>query len=371
LLRGFEEELATLMMFFASPHDHVLKETPVSNEFLDSMEQCGFIIPKIIQKTVSLDLLESQNQIVELNPWGWSPAELNYLSGYKQSRELHEKAKNILMHSLFERKHAVNFVHQLHSCFPAPFFPGKEQLPSIIDSVFEVENYLERHQQIVLKLPLSSSGRGLQVIRKNKLNESNKRWVLTGLKQQKYLVGEPLFNKKQDLSFQFEFEISGKINYLGTSYFSTNGNGQYLGQHLNYPVQNKEKYFSESVINDLSELLLKQLEKSIFKEHYYGFLGIDALVYTENGQTKIQPCLEINPRYNMGILSCQIENNIHPESTGLFQVYYHPSLSYKDFAALEIKKHPQVTADQKLRKGFVSLTDPQAESKFGAYLTLF
>jgi hypothetical protein len=113
------------------------------------------------------------------------------------------------------------------------------------------------------------------------------------------------------------------------------------------------------------------LEKSIFKEHYHGFLGIDALVYEEGGQTKIQPCLEINPRYNMGILSKYIEKKIHTQSTGLFQVYYHPVRLYKDFVSEEIKKNPMAMADQKLLKGFASLTDAQEGSKFGAYLTLF
>jgi hypothetical protein len=56
---------------------------------------------------------------------------------------------------------------------------------------------------------------------------------------------------------------------------------------------------------------------------------------------------------------------------GLFRVFYHPVRSYKDFVSEEIKKYPMAMADQKLLKGFVSLTDAQEGSKFGAYLTLF
>ena len=369
LLREFEEELAPLMLFFAGPDDHVLKERPVSNEFAGQLSQCGIAVPAIIKKQNSLELA-GQRQ-VELHPWGWSPAATNYLSAYQQSTTLTDKAAAIVSKSLFERKHAAGLTYQLVSEAFAPLlFPAKEQLPVILKSLEEIEKYLKNRGQMVLKLPLSSSGRGLLLIRKRQLNESNKQWIATALKQQNYLVTEPLFDKKQDLSFQFRINLTGEIEYLGTSFFDTNSNGQYQGQYLNPPPGYKEKYFSEKLLNDVAGLLLQQLEKSIFQKHYHGFLSIDALIYEEGGRIKIHPCLEINPRHNMGILSKLIEEKIHPQSSGMFRIFYHPAGTFKNFAGEQMKKNPPQLAGGKLIRGFLPLTDPHGTGKFGAYLIL-
>ena len=371
LLREFEEELAPIMMFFASEQDHVLKNEAVPDKFIDTMAKVGFFNSKILSKDASLEIIKPKNEFVELNPWGWSPAELNYLLPFNQRENRQQRSENITKQSLFERKHAVGLVSKLITKNSHPLFPKVEQLPVLMNSVERIEAYLDKYQQMVLKSPLSSSGRGIQLIRKNKLNESNKRWIKTNLTQQGYLIAEPIFNKKMDLSFQFEFKLSGQIDFLGTSFFETNNNGQYLGHHLNYFRQNEEKYLNENELNSIANLILQQLNNSILKKHYYGFLGVDALVYEENKQIKIHPCLEINPRYNMGILSKNIENRIHQESTGIFQVYYHPTDNFVDFAKNETKKNPPFMADQKLIKGFVPITAPTRKSKFGAFVKLF
>lgn len=366
LLRNFEEELAPILLFFANENDHVLKETAISTNFTESLTDLGISPGNLLSKQNSMEMV--QQETVRLNPWGWSPAEQNYLSGYNQQPKDQIQASNLISSNIFERKHSVSICNKLfnnNSTFPRP-----EQQPCIFTLTQEVEHYLSNHHQIILKSPLSSSGRGLQVIRKNKLNESNIRWIKTTLQQQNYLVAEPLFNKKMDLSFQFEVNRSGEIAYLGISYFTTNQNGQYSGHFLNSTNSFKNKYFSETELHEISSQLMIQLQKSVILKKHRGFIGVDALIFEEAEQIKIQPCIEINPRYNMGILSKLIEKRIHPESKGVFQVYYHPKISYKEFAEYEAKKNPRIIIDQFVRKGFISLTSPTTTSKFGAYLNL-
>ena len=368
LLRNFEEELAPILLFFANENDHVLKETAISTSFAESLTDLGISPANLFSRKNSMEMV--QQETVRLNPWGWSPAEQNYLTGYNQQSEDQIQTSNLLSSNIFERKHSVYICNELFDNNLNSIFPRPEQRPCIFTSTQEVEHYLSKHHQIVLKSPLSSSGRGLQVIRKNKLNESNIRWIKTTLQQQNYLVAEPLFNKKMDLSFQFEVNYSGKIAYLGISYFTTNQNGQYAGHFLNPTNSFKNNYFSETELHEISNQVMIQLQKSVVLKMHRGFIGVDALIFEEAKQVKIQPCIEINPRYNMGILSKFIEKRIHPESTGTFQVYYHPNICYKEFAESEAKKNQKVLIDQFVRKGFISLTSPTPTSKFGAYLNL-
>ncbi len=368
ILREFEDELAPILLLFASAHDHVIKETAPPALFMERLDELGLSKAECLPKADSLEMV--QNAPVHLHPWGWSPAELNYLSGYRQPSAIQTRSNQIATSDLFQRKHAVRFINDFLDENPQPFFPQKEERPQLLDSLEAIEKYFLKHPQIVLKSPLSSSGRGLQVIRKSQLNDSNKRWIKTILSQQNYLVAEPLLNKKTDLSFQFELKPLGEIAFLGISYFKTNNNGQYLGHHLNPAADLAYDYFKKDELTTIASSLTDQLRKSCFQSLYHGFLGIDALVYEVDRKIKIQPCLEINPRFNMGILSRVIEQKIHPESSGLFLTYYHPEKSYQAFAEEQAKKNPPIVTDQLLRKGFLSLTAPKIGSLFGAYLLL-
>ncbi|WP_430971868.1 hypothetical protein [Sunxiuqinia rutila] len=368
LLRQFEEELAPIMLFFATANDHVLKENPISEDFKNQLNLLGLPANSIVSRKESLEIV--QHEPVLLHPWGWSPAESNYLSAYTQPAERDDLTHHLANSNLFERKHAVSFCHELMAEHPLDIFPEEEKRPRLIQDLPAIEVFLNQHKQIVLKTPLSSSGRGLQVIRKQQLNESNKRWIKTMLDQQGYLVAEPLFQKKTDLSFQFQLKASGELVYHGISYFETNSNGQYQGHHINPSSSISNRYFSKETLADVAQLLKNQLKKSNYYKQYQGFIGIDALIYETEGKIKLQACLEINPRFNMGILSQKISQKLHPESQGMYQTYFHPKISYKKFVEEQAKKNPPLMADLRLQKGFVSLSSPRDNSKFGAYLLL-
>jgi hypothetical protein len=369
ILREFEEELAPILLLFASANDHVLKEKALPVQFMEQLNEMGLTAARCLPKAESLESL--QNEPVNLQPWGWSPAELNYLSDYRQPSAIQARRTQLANSDLFQRKHAVQFVNDFLDESHQSYFPKKEERPQVLDTLEAIESYLHKHPQTVLKSPLSSSGRGLQVIRKNILNDSNKRWIKTMLAQQNYLIAEPLFNKKTDLSFQFEFTPSAEIIFLGISFFQTNNNGQYLGHHLNPATDLAYHHFHKDELVTIAGRLTHQLRQSCFHRVYQGFLGIDALIYEEDQQFKIQPCLEINPRFTMGMLSQVIEKKIHPESSGQFLTYYHPGKIYQAFAEEQAKKNPPIVTDQRLRKGFLSLTAPKSNSLFGAYLLLF
>lgn len=370
LLQQFEEELAPIMQFFAAPDDHVLKAKKVSNAFIDKLYQFGLMNTSILDRSQSLEIVLGKDQPVDLQPWGWSSAELKFLDGYKDFAEPPIQAQTIINMNLMERKHALEILNRIVKEHPNEPFPKPDSLPKILKTLDDVENYLGTYQQIVLKAPLSSSGRGLQAIRRSTLNLSNKQWINTNLKYQGYLIGEPLFDKKQDLSFQFEFLPDGQIEFRGISYFSTNANGQYLGHYLNKQSTNHIKYFTDSDLLNVANLLSSYLNKSIYANNYVGFLGVDALIYQSRNNIKIQPCLEVNARYNMGILSKYIEKKIHPQSSGIFQVYYHPTNGFKDFARQEMRRNPPQISDGFFRKGFIPVTEATPTSKFGAFIKL-
>ena len=182
---------------------------------------------------------------------------------------------------------------------------------------------------------------------------------------------EPLLNKAFDMAFQFEME-KGKIRYLGTSNFTTDKKGQYQGNFLN----GLPSYFTHEIIEFVTLVpeimlppLIKILEDSPLAHFYEGNFGVDTLIFCDkNYNLKINPCLEINVRQNMGLLSLQIEKLIPRGIKGIFRTYYDPRKSFFEFAREMEYQFPLIISNRKIKKGFFPLTDFTEHTMFGAYI---
>jgi len=112
------------------------------------------------------------------------------------------------------------------------------------------------------------------------------------------------------------------------------------------------------------------LGKSIYATWHRGFLGIDAMIFKHQKNMMIQPCIEINSRMNMGILTMFLEKRIHPESTGKFELFYGPANEYRDFVEKQSQFNLPELKHGKVCSGFLALIEPKRQNKFGAYLSL-
>ncbi len=365
LLKEFEEELATLMLFFANDQDLILKENTVSSFFGEQAEKLN--LPKV--SFTSKDKLKHLfiDNTYHIESWGKSPAEdyfIRQLGCNADFESWHPQSRII-----FEKETSCQFLHHFINKYPNKLFPEIDSLSQRVNTIDEIEKYLEKHENIVLKDPISSSGRGLQIIRDKQLNHARIQWIKSILKQYGYLIVEKWFNKTHDLSFQFHINKEKKVEFLGLSYFITNSNGQYIGHYLNFDEYEKAG-ISKFEIEKIGNQLCEELAKSIYTEFYTGYLGIDAIVYNEGEKIGLHPCLEVNSRYTMGLLSKRIEKYIYPKTKGIFQIYYDKKIPFYKFSELKLIQNPTKITNGKLMKGFVPLTSPSPESKFGAYIEL-
>jgi len=376
LLREMEQNLAILPFVFALENDFVLTENIPSDEFQQTLRQAGFKLPKFC----NLSELEAMpdGSFNAIFPWGWSPAAHFKLKKLKEKCSAGFKASPVFnwgdVHkSLFERSTSLGFLKNLLNGNPPDWFVAKELTGQKVSSFNEIELLLAKETSLVLKAPLSSSGRGIQMIRKPSLNNANKQWISGVLKQQNYLIAEPLLEKITDLSFQFQIKSESEVEYLGYSVFTTNTNGQYQGTLIHPDLQ---KMLPETgldfyeVISTTAEILTNALKQSVYSQSYQGFLGIDAIIFRQDNRLKIQPCIEINCRMNMGILALYIEERIHPEATGKFELFYGKRGEFRSFADEKKKHWPPEFRDGKLYSGFVPLVEPDDQKKFGAYISL-
>lgn len=377
LLQEMERDLSILPFAFGAETDFVLVENLPSAGFVQKLKDAGFVLPTFCH-IADIESLPA-GSIGNIYPWGWSPAAHFKLKNLKEKCTDEFKASPVFNWKkehqlLFERSTSLSFLGEILNNNPPDWFIDRSLTGVKVTSCEEIESLLENHLPMVIKAPISSSGRGIQIIRRKKLNMSKRQWISGILKQQNYLIAEPFLEKQTDLSFQFQVMPNSEIDYLGFSIFETNSNGQYKGTlihpDLKIILPGKNAVELEEIIRTTANVISKALKKSVFANLYRGYLGVDALIFKDQERLMIQPCIEINSRMNMGVLSLFLEKKIHPDTRGQFELFYGSPGEYHHMEKEQTRLYPPKFKDGKLCSGFLSLVEPDMHKKFGAYISL-
>jgi hypothetical protein len=376
LLQKMESDLDTLPLFFAQPNDIVLVRKQPSENFLTRLKSMGILPPRFMLPEDALKATANGEKLNRLMPWGWSPAAHKLLAPLKESCSasfLNSPVANwnSAKKEFYSKKFSLGILENLLPLLPREKVLPPEKLPRVVTARNEFQQLIEQWGKLMVKAPWSSSGRGLQPI--TKIPVVPKVWEkLMGIvNEQGYAIAEPLLDKALDMSLQFELK-AGKINYLGRSIFLTNKKGQYQGNFLKGLPKNilpETKKIAEELPEMLKTPLIKILEESPFSENYEGNFGVDVLIYRdEEGQPRVNPCLEINVRQNMGLLSLHLEKYLAPGSNGMFKTFYQKDTAFLAFVNEMKEKYPPVISGSQIAEGFFPLTEATSDAQFGAYI---
>lgn len=377
LLVKMENDLSTLPVVFASKNDIIISANHPSKEYIDDLKQAGFKLPNFILKRKQFQPSDfSEYKLNQILPWGWSPAAHHFFEPIKNTcSELFKNSPVYNWNPKFKEFASRRFSQQILKNFinhsSAGFLLPEKFLPEICYSKPEVEKQIIKWGKIMIKAPWSSSGRGLQPITKTPVHEKVWERISGIMSEQGFVMAEPFLNKVAD--FALLFEIKNKsIERLGSSYFFTDKKGQYQGNIIN-PAKLTENYEVNNFLSrnksEISEMLALILSGSGIINYYEGVFGVDILVYRdENGELKINPCLEINFRHTMGHVALALKGRISENKTGRFQIFFNPRKTYFEYANDLKLKHPLKMKNNKIEAGFLSLTDISETTRFGAFL---
>jgi hypothetical protein len=371
-LAKFEKELTTFPLFFSKSNDYLLVKELPDQKFLNLLKDKGVQIPHFIILSTALENNKLEN--IELHPWGWSPqthhifkplkekCSSNFLDQpnafwKKEHKDLYSRKMALHILQSFLKKNVVKYI-------------STDKIAQICTSINEIEELILKWRQIVIKAPWSSSGRGLQVLRQSQLNDSIVQWINGTLKEQGYVMVEALLNKKYDFALQYYCNGKGKLEFLGPSFFETNSNGQYVGNCIGKIPTEIEAVLNNKLLLEISSGIQNEIENSSIGTNYCGYLGVDCMLFQEENQLQIQPCVEINLRYNMGTLAIFLQKHLHENAKGSFKIHFHPKSFFDDFHLEMEKKHPFVMENGKWKKGYLPLVSPFQKKNFGAYLLL-
>lgn len=345
VIRKMANDLSFLPTWIAGPGDVVI---------VDSVERaedfCNNIYNKVkvsegvrfvsfkepfkdVCRRLSVDVADA-----EIVPWGWDGYIKRKFEKWGVPQSMLPSAENLEgIRNLSSRRTAVQMLPQIVEAIGRDFCIGES---FIITSLEEFFPLVARYDAVMLKMPWSSSGKGLNVCRKDKVTDKMEGWIANVIEKQGCCIVEPLYNKISDYALEFR-TCEGQVSFLGYSKFDTSGQGTYQGNVLMTDDEIEECLgISLSVDADMVRKARMAVEENVRKmiaPYYNGALGVDMMIVGNSEAGKfLHPCVEVNLRNNMGILSHELKRRWIPDGDR-FAIHYNdfiPNDEKKDYVPL-------------------------------------
>ena len=152
----------------------------------------------------------------------------------------------------------------------------------------------------VVKSPLGFAARDRVLGRGPSLAGPQEKWSLRRLSKGETLIFQPWLEVLREYGVVMEIASDGALEMQGISDLQTNGAGTGTGYLLGRPPTPERVAELEGIARVVGERL--------FREGYYGPVGIDALEHAGG----LHPLLEINARYTMGFVAVAVERHLKP-----------------------------------------------------------
>lgn len=275
-------QLQFLPLLYAGPNDLVLISHLPPVSYWESLK---FTPPH-------LALLNSTipPSYVELKSWGYSKAVADYA-----------KEKGLLYPTP-----EMEVVKKVHSkAYPFEHAPKKAG-SCLLHNEKEVEDWVKKEPfPKVLKKILAHSGRGHLVL----MEEKDTSKLQSFLRHVDFpLRGERWLNKV--LEFSTQWEVSETPKLIGTTIFKSSPKGTYQSTIVERDLE--VPHLEEHL--EAADLFLRK----VYKEGYFGPMGLDAFIYEENGKNHLYPILESNARRTMSWAALQFQRRYFPNDKMTF-----------------------------------------------------
>ena len=363
-----------------------------------------------------MDYVESEGPLV----WGWDHAiKTRLLRMGVAEEELPTDAALTALRACSERQSAHHLLRTFHADHPEGPYIGESILAHSLD---DIAAYATRHGHIILKDPLSSSGKGLRHVKthpnppceggKSSPAESTSistpspsqggmgrisSWANALIRRHGYLTAEPCYNKVQDFAMEF-IVTDDTCRFIGYSLFNTNAHGRYeanllmedeaiellLAQHVPLAALHEVRewiiahahHIVPAVWDTTRHPLYFGIDMMVVKDGRQCTIDNpkltiqDSEIRIQNSEFKLHPCVEINLRLNMGIIAHEVRRQlVAPGSVGTFHVVAFPTGEAAQQFHREHTEHLPATYEEgRLVSGYHPLTPIYPHTRHHAYI---
>lgn len=259
-------------------------------------EDCRWLQEQGLHVTPVLMSQISELGSCRIHPWGWDAA-LRYrlLQAGVLPDNLPNDEQLDWIRRLSHRRTSIA-VHQAlgeasHLC------------PVELSTQEVVVAFMTQHPGSYLKMPWSGSGKGIYRVIDPQGDKHVLNWIEGALRRQGSLLCEVGLDRVQDFAIECDCR-DGKTRLTGYSVFDSDFHSQF-GAGRAAPMEELHQFLLHQY-PDLDRVVGKVLHAldDIVAPHYEGPLGIDMMLYCDgDGNIALNPCVEINLRMTMGMVT--------------------------------------------------------------------
>ena len=295
-----QADLCVLPMWYAQPQSRVVVENEQMRGWVDDVSrQYQLQVKGILREELS------ERDAASFCPWGWSGTIKRRLMKNGVSSRLLPSDEWLAQVRLLAHRRSSIAVHQfLRRHCSLPFSP----VPVEYADVAEVLRFAMAHRGCYVKMPWSGSGQGVYHAIEPQTREFEQ-WCRGAIRRQQSLLCEPGLQRVMEFAMEFEC-FAGQSNFLGYSVFESDFHSQYqcgiVAREEELLRLICEKYPQFQQVAPLVKCAVDQL----FAPHYQGYLGIDMLLFNHQGSIQLNPCVEVNVRATMGLVTAQVGHRL-------------------------------------------------------------
>jgi uncharacterized ferritin-like protein (DUF455 family) len=388
-------DLANLPQFLGRADDIVLVPKRPSVEFLSAIKQAGFALPEFVElKNGRIDPAGklAARKLGRLRPWAWGPDSVELLRPLFENVSGEARAANQWFNEriagLYSKAWSAGFLKKVLAgdfaassaaeswlCTQREIGVAVHSLDAALEAIADIR--ARGHHRVVAKEALGLAGRNAIRLWEPEVSAAQMQWLARAVQNGRQLVIEPWLERALDFSIQLEMGPR-HLKLCGYTGLRNDPKGQF---QANWAEPNFERripagitaLFRESPdisgrFQRLYRDIFSLLETEVREAGFMGPIGIDAFVYrTAQGDYRLKPVVEINPRYTMGRLTLELMKQACPGSHGMFRLVSRAQAqaegfaNFSDYAQALSKRFPLHLEGEpvaRIRAGALCLNEP-------------
>lgn len=403
-------DLANLPQFLCQPDDVVLLMKRPSAGFLNYLGQAGFPPPEFAElREGRIDPADSlcQRKLGGLRPWAWGPDSVKLFAPLfarvAGEKRIASRYFNDGIARLYSKAWSAGFLRKvlarlrdgqeappsqaearagLGVAAANPWLCSEQEAGVVVDTL---EDALEAitaircrgHHRVVVKEALGLAGHNAIRLWEPELLPAQRRWLAHALGDGQQLVVEPWLERELDFSVQLEMGRGG-LKLRGYTGLVNDRKGQFLANWAEAGFSRclparaaallRAQPGTSGQLESLYDEIIPLLEAELQRVGFVGPVSIDSFFYrTPQGDCRLKPVVEINPRYTMGRLLVELMRHACPGSCGLFRLVTRVQARREGFSDLSsyagsLGKRLGLRLEgepwPKIRQGALCLNDP-------------
>ncbi len=289
-------QLQFLPFLYAAQEDAVAVTAHPPEAFWDSLQEFGITPHK-------LQLFSAFCRFIGLAVESWGA-----------SRAVEAWAKEKRLRYDMPPQEIVRMVHSKEFSFTrGPRLPGSMLLHGEKDAHLFLA---AQKKPFVLKRCFGLSGKGHLLVDHPAAEARVWPFLKGEWREMRPVIAEPWVERVLDFSTQWRISKTEGVHYLGVTICDNDKRGRY--------VQNRVGGICIPHLEEHRAIAIPILEE-MADRGYFGHAGIDALLYLDEGSTRLHPIVEINARKTMGWVALEMQRRHFPNRS--LTLRYAPSAS--------------------------------------------